>query len=222
MKNSTIWIISAVIILIIAAFIFFSANKEDSLAPKDNEVTSSEENNGSSENADTESTPQTEKIDYNETEISLWMKNDGNADELTAKLIAIDTVPYGTAGSSLNMFSAASDMLTLSKEAGAVESLKAYLSSMTDIQKDYFSFQWENVYQAALNILKEPEGSKGFLADSGHEDFDISLYNDKDLEKLFADGRKLLQEMGVKEEWKNFTDIEPFNVNSEMQQFKDI
>ena len=215
MKKSTIWIIAAVIVLIASAVIFFSSGKKDS-PEKDNSQMSSESSENSASESSNETDSKSDEIDYKQTDMSLWMKDDGSADELTSKLTAIDTVPYGTAGSSLHMFSAASDMLELSKEEGAIESLKAYLDSMTDIQKDYFSFQWENIYETANNILKDPEGSKGFLSDAGREDFDISLYKSEELEKLFAEGKKVLEDMGVKEEWKNFTDIEPFNANAEM------
>lgn len=212
MKKSIIWIIAAAVILAISAFVFFFDSKKDMPDSSDGMLTSSSQD--SLEQSSSEAKPKEDEINYRETDISLWMKASDSDDDITLKLSAIDTIPYGTAGCSLHMFSSASYMLELSKERVAAERLREYLSSMTAIQRDYFSFQWENIYETANSILKDPKGAKGFLDDAGREDFDISLYESSELNRLFSEGRKIMEDMGVKYEWKNFTDIEPFNVNS--------
>ena len=219
MKKSTIWIIIAVVVVVIAGVFFFTKNKDTDAEKPEESVSEEVSSEGSSASeADEESSEAAAevKLDYNAVDISDWMKSEGDTDEVTAKLISIDTVPYGTAGSSLQMASAGKNMLDLSNTENAMDSLKAYLSSMTEIQKDFFSFQWENVYKSASSILADPENSKALLSDAGIEDFDASLYTAELLEKLYNDGLNLLNEEGITNEWKNFTDLEPFSM-SEIQ-----
>ena len=210
MKKSTMWIIIAVAVVVIAGVFFFMNNKDSDTEVPSESQSENAEITEDAEKSSEETADKEVKLDYNAVEMNDWMKSEGDTDEVTEKLISIDTVPYGTAGSSLQMASAGKNMLDLSNTENAMDSLKAYLSSMTEIQKDFFSFQWENVYKSASSILADPENSKALLADAGVENFDAALYTSELLEKLYNDGVSLLEEMGVTNEWKNFTDLEPF------------
>ena len=98
-------------------------------------------------------------------------------------LVSIGTGARGSAGGSLHQANAAVCLMKLATiDSGKAEdAVKTYLNGMNATQKDFFSFQ----RQQAL-------GHTNALLD-GSED------------------PAILDNAGVTDEWKNYTDLEPFN-----------
>lgn len=81
---------------------------------------------------------------------------------------------------------------------------------MDATQKDFFSFQWQQALKEAYTLL---DGSKdaGILEDAGDGDFDLRAVDSDRVAALDEAVTKLLRDAGVTDEWKNHTDLEPFN-----------
>ena len=115
--------------------------------------------------------------------VTAWMYAPESKDTLVDVLVSIDTVGHGSAGSSLQQANAAVSLMKLAMiDSGKVEeAVKTYLSGMNVTQKDFFSFQWQQALSHANALL------------DGSED------------------PAILDGAGVTDEWKNHTDLEPFN-----------
>jgi len=158
-------------------------------------------------------------IDYGTTDFGDWafvcpasVRTAIGSDELYAALNQIDNTEYGTAGSSLKQCSSAVSVLTLAKiTAGNTDAVKKYLTAMTPLQLDYFSFQWLEMGKYAGEILADPAANKGLLEDSGNGDFKFTAGLKQSYNYLYANVNKLLDDMGVQYVWKEHTDLEPFN-----------
>ena len=86
-------------------------------------------------------------------------------------------------------------------ESGKVEeAAKTYLAGMNATQKDFFSFQWQQALRQANALL---DGS-----DAG---FDLKAVSSDRVDALDKPVTELLRDAGVTDEWKNHTDLEPFN-----------
>ena len=98
-------------------------------------------------------------------------------------LVSIGTVARGSAGGSLHQANAAVCLMKLATiDSGKAEdAVKTYLNGMNATQKDFFSFQRQQTL-----------GHTNALLD-GSED------------------PAILDNAGVTDEWKNYTDLEPFN-----------
>ena len=119
---------------------------------------------------------------------------------------------YGSAGASLQQANAAVSLMKLAEEKSedTEEAVKAYLAGMDATQKDFFSFQWQQALKEAYTLL---DGSKdaGILEDAGDGDFDLRAVDSDRVAALDEAVTKLLRDAGVTDEWKNHTDLEPFN-----------
>ena len=124
----------------------------------------------------------TDKVDYS-GDVTDWMSAPESKDTVVNLLVSADTVASGSAGGSLHQANAAVCLMKLATiDSGKAEdAVKTYLNGMNATQKDFFSFQW----QQAL-------GHTNALLD-GSED------------------PAILDNAGVTDEWKNYTDLEPFN-----------
>ena len=124
----------------------------------------------------------TDKVDYS-GDVTDWMYEPESKDPVVNLLVSIDTVASGSAGGSLQQANAAVSLMKLTmNESGKVEeAAKTYLAGMNATQKDFFSFQWQQALRQANALL------------DGSED------------------PAILDNAGVTDEWKNYTDLEPFN-----------
>ena len=98
-------------------------------------------------------------------------------------LVSIGTVARGSAGGSLHQANAAVCLMKLATiDSGKAEdAVKTYLNGMNATQKDFSSFQWQQALRHTNALL------------DGSED------------------PAILDGAGVTDEWKNHTDLEPFN-----------
>ena len=209
MKKSIVFILTAILCLSLVA----CTSNEENNTDVNTSVQSSDEISEEISSNEEDSMKEKKNIDYNNTDMTEWTLYRENADEITEKLIKIDTVTYGSAGSSLRIAGASAEMLSLTKEDKALETLKAYLENMNDLQRDYFSFQWGNVYKSAKELLENSDSAKDLLESAGYEDFNLSEYSQVELEKLNDEIIKCMEEFEITNEWENFSDIEPFAYN---------
>ena len=149
------------------------------------------------------------KVDYTK-DFTSFMYQPETVDAVTELFKTIDRCPYGTAGSSLSQVAAAVSLLELSKAEDVMPKLSLYLEKMDATQKDYFSFQWQMCIEKAYMILEKPEDFKGALEDVGLEDVDLSVFTKDEIEGLNTKVTEELEKHGVKDEWKNHTEMEPF------------
>ena len=131
-------------------------------------------------------------------------------DSVLELLKTIDRCSYGSAGSSLSQVAAGVSVLKLSKTDGIDNKLSEYLKAMDATQLDFFSFQWQMCMKKALTILENAHEFVGEMADAGVGDVDISEFDKNELDKLNAEVLSELEKLGVKDEWKNHPEIEPF------------
>lgn len=151
------------------------------------------------------------KVVYREDDFLSWVAEDAQfAQTNVAALQTIDQVRYGTAGASLDMLAAAVAMLELDQEKDFSEALQVYLSGMTDIQRDYFSFQWTMVSARAEDLVTHFEEQKEFLKDINREDFVPSADALQKLEEQTGKVQKQLDAFGVSDSWRDYPDLEPF------------
>ena len=151
------------------------------------------------------------KVVYRDEDFFSWTtENTEAAEPNAAALQIIDQVRYGTAGASLDMLAAAVAMLELDSDEGFSNVLKDYLGGMTDIQRDYFSFQWTMVSERAQELADRFEEQKEFLKDIGREDFVLPENVLEKLEKQTQEVQKQLDAFGVSESWRDYPELEPF------------
>ena len=152
-----------------------------------------------------------DKADYS-GDVTGWMYAPESKDTLVNLLVSIDTVASGSAGGSLQQANAAVSLMKLAMiDSGKVEeAVKAYLSGMKATQKDFFSFQWQQALSHA-NALLDGSEDPAILADAGDADFDLKAVSSGKVTALDKTVTKLLRDAGVTDEWRNHTDLEPFN-----------
>lgn len=154
-------------------------------------------------------------VDYEDTNITEWFYSPESSGETEDKLITIDSVQLGTAGASLKEAAAGAALINLTKAQDVEAVLDEYLSGMSAIQKDFFSFQMEMAYAKAKEIFSDFEGQKPLLSDAGIEDLDINDYSEDELDSLYDMIKDKLKAEGVTDQWKEHTDMEPFFVMAE-------
>ena len=153
----------------------------------------------------------TDKVDYS-GDVTGWMYAPESKDTLVNLLVSIDTVAHGSAGSSLQQANAAVSLMRLAmNESGKVEeAAKTYLAGMNATQKDFFSFQWQQALRQA-NALLDGSEDPAILDDAGDAGFDLQAVSSDGVDALDKTVTELLRDAGVTDEWKNHTDLEPFN-----------
>ena len=122
----------------------------------------------------------------------------------------IDRCSYGSAGSSLSQMASGVSVLKLSKLEETKSRLSEYLCGMDATQLDYFSFQWQMGIKKAKAILDGGDAYLGEMSDAGFEDVDLSIFDKAQLDALDRAVADELEKLGVKDEWKNFSEEEPF------------
>ena len=153
----------------------------------------------------------TDKVDYS-GDVTGWMYAPESKDTLVNLLVSIDTVAHGSAGGSLQQANAAVSLMKLAmNESGKVEeAAKTYLAGMNATQKDFFSFQWQQALRQA-NALLDGSEDPAILDDAGDAGFDLKAVSSAKVDALDKTVTELLRDAGVTDEWKNHTDLEPFN-----------
>ena len=153
----------------------------------------------------------TDKVDYS-GDVTGWMYAPESKDTLVNLLVSIDTVAHGSAGGSLQQANAAVSLMKLAmNESGKVEeAAKTYLAGMNATQKDFFSFQWQQALRQA-NALLDGSENTAILDDAGDAGFDLQAVSSDGVDALDKTVTELLRDAGVTDEWKNHTDLEPFN-----------
>ena len=160
---------------------------------------------------ESQTTDKTDKVDYS-GDVTGWMDTPESRDTVTDLLVSIDTVASGSAGGSLQLANAAVCLMKLAMiDSGKVEdAVKAYLNGMNATQKDFFSFQWQQALRQA-NALLDGSEDPAILDDAGDAGFDLHAVSSDKVAALDKTVTKLLRDAGVTDEWKNHTDLEPFN-----------
>ena len=160
---------------------------------------------------ESQTTDKADKVDYSGN-VTGWMYAPESKDTLVDLLISIDTVAHGSAGGSLQQANAAVSLMKLAMdESRTVEdAVKAYLAGMSATQKDFFSFQWQQALRLA-NALLDGSEDPAILDDAGDADFDLKAVSSAKVDALDKTVTKLLHDAGITDEWKNHTDLEPFN-----------
>lgn len=158
------------------------------------------------------------EVDYENTEFQDWMYQPETEDETTKKLIAIDTCQYGTLGSSLRQMHATVGLFWLCIAEEREEKLDSYLETMTDTQRDYFSFQWQMRVKHAKKMKAGGDLIAGLLNDAGLRDVTLDFFRIEDVEQFDAVVMEKLKKHGVTDEWKNHLDETPFT-HWELEQF---
>ena len=151
------------------------------------------------------------QVDYS-GDVTGWMYMPESRDTATDLLVSIDTVASGSAGGSLQQANAAVCLMKLTMmDSGKVEdAVKTYLAGMNATQKDFFSFQWQQALSHA-NALLDGSEDPAILDDAGDADFDLQAVSSDKVAALDKTVTKLLHDAGVTDEWKEHTDLEPFN-----------
>ena len=152
-----------------------------------------------------------DKVDYS-GDVTGWMYAPDSRDTVTDLLVSIDTVAHGSAGGSLQQANAAVCLMKLAMdESGKTgDAVKTYLTGMNATQKDFFSFQWQQALSQA-NALLDGSEDPAILDDAGVAGFDLKAVSSDKVAALDKTVTKLLRDAGVTDEWKNHTDLEPFN-----------
>ena len=153
----------------------------------------------------------TDKVDYS-GDVTGWMYAPESRDTVTDLLVSIDTVAHGSAGGSLQQANAAVCLMKLAMmdSEKAEAAVKTYLSGMNATQKDFFSFQWQEALRQA-NALLDGSEDPAILDDAGDAGFDLTAVSSAKVDALGKTVTKLLRDAGVTDEWKDHTDLEPFN-----------
>lgn len=150
-----------------------------------------------------------EAVDYSADPMQ-WMYIPQEEGQALTLLISIDTCRYGAAGASLSQVSASVDLLKLSCLEDREPELERYLGGMNATQLDYFSFQWQMRMEQTRDMLAQPESYRGLLEDSGNSHVDLTVFDTGALETMNEQVLAQLQKRGVKDVWKEHTDLEPF------------
>ena len=191
-------------------------NSGDTSSENNNSVVVDESKPEPAETPVIEPTPTPEKeipvlhVDYENVPFGDWMYSDYEGSEDFKMLSIVNTVPYGTAGSSLDFASAAVIVLDFTNKDNSIDVIRAFMENMTDTQKDYFSFSWDGVSSYAAEFFADIDNMMPLLGSIGQEDFDINHYSIEKLNALDKEVNELFEEMGVQREWKNHKDLEPF------------
>lgn len=153
----------------------------------------------------------TDMVNYS-GDVTGWMYAPESKDTLVNLLVSIDTVAHGSAGGSLQQANAAVSLMKLAMiDSGKAENaVKAYLAEMNATQKDFFSFQWQQALRQA-NALLDGSEDPAILDDAGDAGFDLKAVSSDRVDALDKTVTELLRDAGVTDEWKNHTDLEPFN-----------
>ena len=153
----------------------------------------------------------TDKVDYS-GDVTGWMYAPESKDTLVNLLVSIDTVAHGSAGGSLQQANAAVSLmkLAMNESRKVEEAAKTYLAGMNATQKDFFSFQWQQALRQA-NALLDGSEDPAILDDAGDAGFDLQAVSSDGVDALDKTVTELLRDAGVTDEWKNHTDLEPFN-----------
>lgn len=158
------------------------------------------------------------EVVYKEDEFLTWVPNapETESQPIQAGLHRIHSMRYGEAGASLDMTSAAAYMLkNLEEEPDFEAQLETYLKLLTPLQRDYFSFQWQNVHAMAVRMLEDPANYQPMLGDVGREDLDLASCDAGKLKEMDDLVHAKLASYGVCDSWKNYPDIEPFCLQGE-------
>ena len=160
---------------------------------------------------ESQTTDKTDAADYS-GDVTGWMYTPESKDTQVDLLVSIDTVAQGSAGGSLQQANAAVSLMKLAMmDSGKFEeAVKTYLAGMNATQKDFFSFQWQQALHQAKALLDGSE-DPAILDDAGDADFDLKAVSSDKVDALDKTVTKLLHDAGVTDEWKNHTDLEPFN-----------
>ena len=153
----------------------------------------------------------TDMVNYS-GDVTGWMYAPASKDTLVNLLVSIDTVAHGSAGGSLQQANAAVSLmkLAMSESRKVEDAVKTYLNGMNATQKDFFSFQWQQALRQA-NALLDGSEDPAILDDAGDAGFDLQAVSSAKVDALDKTVTKLLLGAGVTDEWKNHTDLEPFN-----------
>ena len=125
----------------------------------------------------------TDKVDYS-GDVTNWMYEPESKDTLVDLLVSIDTVwamAAQAAAYSRQMPRFCLMKLATIDSGKAEDAVKTYLNGMNATQEDFFSFQWQQALRHTNALL------------DGSED------------------PAILDGAGVTDEWKNHTDLKPFN-----------
>ena len=127
-------------------------------------------------------------------------------------LVSIDTVASGSAGGSLHQANAVVCLIKIAMiDSGKAEdAVKTYLNGMNATQKDFFSFQWQQALRHT-NALLDGREDPAILDNAGDAGFDLQAVSSDRVDALDKTVTELLRDTGVTDEWKNHTDLEPFN-----------
>ena len=133
-------------------------------------------------------------------------------DTVANLLMSIGTVARGSAGGSLQQANAAVCLMKLvTIDRGKVEeAVKTYLNGMNATQEDFFSFQWQQALRHT-NALLDGSEDPAILDNPGDAGFDLQVVSSNRVDALDKTVTELLRDAGVADEWKNHTDLEPFN-----------
>ena len=153
----------------------------------------------------------TDKVDYS-GDVTGWMYAPESKDTLVNLLVSIDTVAHGSAGGSRQQANAAVSLMkrAMNESRKVEEAAKTYLAGMNATQKDFFSFQWQQALRQA-NALLDGSEDPAILDDAGDAGFDLQAVSSDGVDALDKTVTELLRDAGVTDEWKNHTDLEPFN-----------
>ena len=157
---------------------------------------------------------QEEMVDYGK-DLSKWIYQPDSDSIEISYLKAIDACRYGAAGASLSQVSSAVGTLQLSQLENGEDYVLEYLNGMDVTQLDYFSFQWQMNFKKARALLENPEEHIGELEDSGNENIDLTSFEKEQLDELYHMVMIILEEKGVTDVWKQYTELEPFFVWTE-------
>ena len=76
--------------------------------------------------------------------------------------------------------------------------------------EDFFSFQWQQELRHT-NALLDGSEDPAILDNPGDAGFDLQVVSSNRVDALDKTVTKLLRDAGVTDEWRNHTDLEPFN-----------
>ncbi len=211
-----------VLLAVFASLIVFAKNRENTQDPNSNSVSknsivkpNSTTSKIESESKDTESNSNEiveSIVDYNGTSLEDWGYSKDNMPEPFDKISDMNNIEYGTAGSSFQKACATVDMLVLSNKEETVIYVEEFMKSMTPIQKDYFSMNWE-VIMAEANEAFDDSGEDlkriitGFSEPEGAYDLDMSLYSKEKLSELDKKVNDIFLKHNVTKEWKNHPEM---------------
>ena len=151
----------------------------------------------SNNSAVTEENEENSEVDYKNTPFEEWIYTSEDY-----KLLSnINSVQFGSAGSSLKEAAAAVDLVVLSTEDDAVAQVENFMHEMTATQKDYFSYSWDVIAETAKGFFENPENLGEYLELAGVEGFNIEEYSKDDLKTLMDGVEGIFEEMHVERVW---------------------